>query len=227
MRITDQKYLTDFRNALDFDVEKLLGEHTSRQVAINLDFRVKTSAVYSANIEGNSMDISTYMNSEVAVDAFKPRKEIEEIGDLVLAYQYAIENDLSESNLLEAHRLLSRTILIDDKRGRYRTDRMGVYDNSGLVYLAVEPEEIKKEISVFFSNIEKLRSQKMETIEVFYHGALMHLRFAQIHPFWDGNGRSARLLEKWFLSEKLGARAWKIESEHFYKSNIVGLLQKY
>jgi Fic family protein len=28
-----------------------------------------------------------------------------------------------------------------------------------------------------------------------------------------GNGRTARLLEKWFLAEKLGAKAWFVESE--------------
>jgi Fic family protein len=33
---------------------------------------------------------------------------------------------------------------------------------------------------------------------------LIHLRLAQIHPFRDGNGRAARLIEKWFVAEKLG-----------------------
>jgi Fic family protein len=44
-----------------------------------------------------------------------------------------------------------------------------------------------------------------------------------IHPFADGNGRSARLLEKWFLAEKLGAKAWQLPSEKFY----VGNMQRY
>lgn len=220
MRITNTKYLSRFITFIKDDIEKLLDKNTSHQQNINLDFRIKTSAVYSANIEGNSVDINSYMNSETSQQAFKPRKEIEEISDLVKAYEFAIENELNEVNLLKAHHLLSKTILINDKRGKYRADRMGVYDNSGLVYFAVEPEKIITEILIFFDDIKTLLNSKLSIVEVFYHASLIHLKFAQIHPFWDGNGRASRLLEKWFLAECLGAKAWKVESEHFYKDNI-------
>ena len=35
----------------------------------------------------------------------------------------------------------------------------------------------------------------------------------------DGNGRLARLLEKWFLAEKLGEKAWFLQSEKNYYEN--------
>ena len=35
----------------------------------------------------------------------------------------------------------------------------------------------------------------------------------------DGNGRLARLLEKWFLAEKLGEKAWFLETEKMYYQN--------
>ena len=41
-----------------------------------------------------------------------------------------------------------------------------------------------------------------------------------IHPFNDGNGRTARLLEKWFLAQKLGNRVWFIESEKMYYNQL-------
>lgn len=35
----------------------------------------------------------------------------------------------------------------------------------------------------------------------------------------DGNGRLARLLEKWFISEKLGEKSWFLQSEKMYYNN--------
>jgi Fic family protein len=46
------------------------------------------------------------------------------------------------------------------------------------------------------------------------------LVFVKIHPFNDGNGRTARLLEKWFLSQFLGQNAWYITSELYYYNNL-------
>jgi Fic family protein len=40
-----------------------------------------------------------------------------------------------------------------------------------------------------------------------------------IHPFIDRNGRSTRLLEKWFLAKMVGENAWCITSEKHYWDN--------
>ncbi len=48
---------------------------------------------------------------------------------------------------------------------------------------------------------------------------MIHLKLAHIHPFRDGNGRAARLIEKWFIAEKLGNDFWKILSEKYYKEH--------
>ncbi|NCA86846.1 MAG: Fic family protein [Clostridia bacterium] len=52
--------------------------------------------------------------------------------------------------------------------------------------------------------------------EVFFFASRIHLIFAKIHTWNDGNGRSARLLEKWFLAEKLDEKAWFVQSEKYY-----------
>ena len=70
-----------------------------------------------------------------------------------------------------------------------------------------------------FENINYLLNKKLIKEEVFYYASLIHLIFVHIHPFSDWNGRCARILEKWFISEKLWQFFWKLWSEEFYKEN--------
>ena len=142
-----------------------------------------------------------------------------EIEDLVEAYQFAQENSLTETNLLKSHSISSKTLLIKGKRGKYRIESVGVFGKRGLIYLAVEPEFVKQEMVNFFADIQKLLNENLSVEEAFYFASLIHLRFVHIHPFRDGNGRTARLLEKWFIAEKLGKQFWKIPSEKYYKEN--------
>ena len=68
-----------------------------------------------------------------------------------------------------------------------------------------------------FSGIEELLLSNISIEEVFYFASLIHMKFVHIHPFRDGNGRAARILEKWFVSAKLGEEFWKLPSEKYYK----------
>jgi len=94
-----------------------------------------------------------------------------------------------------------------------------VFGQSGLVYLAVEAEHVAAVMKSFFDEISTLLAASLSLEEVFYFAALIHLRFVHIHPFADGNGRAARLLEKWFLAQKLGKLFWNLPSEKYYKDH--------
>lgn len=220
MRVTDKKYFQQYQEAIGLDMDFLFNAINFSSSKIDISYRIKASAVYSSNIEGNTVDLNSFMNSIIAKESFKPRKEIQEIEDLVAAYEFAKDNDLNEENLLKAHKILSNTLLIKDKRGKYRNDRMGVFDNTGLIYLAIEPEYVPDKMKELFNDIKILLKEDLNIAALFYHAALIHLKFVHIHPFWDGNGRSARLLEKWFLATKINSRAWKIQSEKYYKEHL-------
>ena len=146
-------------------------------------------------------------------------KELEEIENLISAYEFAQSNKLTLENFLESHKILSKNILIKSKQGKIREEKVGVFGDRGLVYLAIEPETVQEEIGKLFSDISELNNEELSVNEIFYFASMIHLVFVKIHPFMDGNGRSARLLEKWFLAEKLGAKAWNIESEKMYFKN--------
>ncbi len=219
MRITNKKYFNDYLDVISKNIPTLIDKFDFSKKAGDFSYLTKTSAIFSSNIEGNTVDLNTFMNYELTKKKFRPTKEIEEIEYLVKAYEFAQSNSLSELNLLKCHQILSKTILIKSKRGHYRGEPVGVFGKSGLVYLAVEPEFVKKEMKSFFVDINSIISNQLTIAEVFYFASLIHLRFVHIHPFMDGNGRAARILEKWFIAEKLGNEFWEIPSEEFYKNN--------
>jgi len=159
------------------------------------------------------------MNYELSNKKFKAGKEIQEIENLIEAYELAQSNPLNQQNVLTCHKMLSETLLIKSKRGKYRTEQVGVFGSAALTYMAVEPQFVEKEMRMFFDDLKELILSDLNEIEVFYFASLIHLRFAHIHPFRDGNGRAARLLEKWFVAEKMGREFWRIPSERFYKEN--------
>lgn len=219
MKITDKKYFDQYHELTGKDLKNLISQFDFIDQNGDLGYQTQASAIYSSNIEGNTIDLNSFMNLSFSKEKFKPTKEVQEIEDLILAYKTAQENTLTEKNFLKCHKLLAKQLVITSLRGKYRNDKVGVFGQSGLVYLAVEAELVSETMTAFFGEIDKLLAIKLSIEEVFYFASLIHLRFAHIHPFRDGNGRAARLLEKWFLAQKLGQDLWKIPSEKYYKEN--------
>ena len=219
MKITERKYLKEYSERIGYQVSDLITGFDFPKSQSQFDYLTKASAVYSSNIEGNSIDLNSYMNYELSKEKFKQGKEIEEIEQLILAYEFAHTNRLNEKNLLKAHEILSKPLLIKSKRGKYRIESVGVFGKSGIAYLAVEPDFVGEYMKTFFDELNVLLNEDLTQEEVFYFASLIHLRFVHIHPFRDGNGRTARLLEKWFICGKLGKVFWQIPSEEYYKNN--------
>ena len=219
MRITDKKYFKQYLELIGFQIEKLIENFEFNEKTSDLGYKTQASAVYSSNIEGNSIDLNSYMNHKLLKEKFKPVKEIQEIENLILAYEFAQKNPLTEKNFLKCHKIFAKTLVIKSLQGKYRNEKVGVFGPSGLVYLAVEPEFVKEEMNNFFTDLENLLKIELTRSEAFYFASLIHLKFAHIHPFRDGNGRAARLLEKWFLAKKLGNDFWKLSSEKYYKDH--------
>jgi Fic family protein len=222
MHIDDKRYLRRLVKQLKpLDPAVLWSDFAARDDLPPLTFSFQASAVYSSNIEGNTMDLDSFMNSKLdrRGRAFKA-KERKEIETLVEAYQFARKHALSEKNFLKAHAILAKPLLPKSQQGKYRDQLMFVYSQYGIEYAAVEPELVAQKMQVVFEDLKSLKRQSQDTASIFYHASLVHLVFVHIHPFQDGNGRAARLLEKWFLSNYLGKRAWQIPSEQYYKEHL-------
>ena len=186
----------------------------------DFEYYLIASSLYSSKIEGNTLDANSFFRNR-GNKTFPKKKEVREIDDLVSAYKFASENSLNKSNFLKTHEILSKTLLAVNLRGKVRKEQVGVRDSNTLkpVYIAVEPQFVNEELNKLFQDISVLLKRDLLYHEVFYYASMIHLWTAKIHPFMDGNGRSARLLEKWFLVSKLGLSAWSLNSEKYYWDN--------
>jgi Fic family protein len=139
-----------------------------------------------------------------------------------LAYEFASKNKLTFKNVKKAHSLLSRHLLPKSQQGVIRNNPMFVFNNEEKIeYAAAPPAIIKSELQKLFDDIELLLNIALDVYEVFYFASLIHLIFVKIHPFQDGNGRSARLIEKWFFLGKFGEKANSIQLEKNYYHNLI------
>jgi Fic family protein len=192
-------------------------EYSVAGKVVDFTYMIESSALYSANIEGNTLDLNSFMNLRNRVSPKK--KEVDEIENLIDAYHYAQEHTLTEKNFCRTHALSSKTLLMASLRWKYRNESVGVFWTHGLIYLAIEPKYVWSTMAAFFAEIDKLMTKTLSREEVFFYASMIHLVFVHIHPFADGNGRSARLLEKWFITEKLEKSWWNIPSERYYWDN--------
>ena len=216
LKILRPDYFDDYKMQLKVDVETLFATLKNQPQSMDdFKFYLANSAVHSSNIEGNTVSFDTYLKSR-EFNLHLKTKEIKEIEELILAYQFARENNLTLANILKAHEILTQSILVKKERGKIRKVKVGVRNEGRLIYLAVEPEFIKQELEKLFSDISILLKAKLTTVEIFYYAAYIHLVFVNIHPFVDGNGRATRLIEKWFLAKMVGDNAWCITSEKNY-----------
>lgn len=181
-------------------------------------FYKSVSSVYSAKIEGEDIDFDSYFKHKFMNVKFKT-DYTKKSDDLYSAYDFIDSNKLNLVNVKKAHSILSSNLLPQSQQGLIRTNPMFVINsNDQIEYVAASPDIVKKELEKLFHDIKILQSKEINSFEIFYYASLIHLVFVKIHPFQDGNGRTARLIEKWFLLEKLGEKATSIQLEkNYYK----------
>lgn len=179
-------------------------------------FYVSVSSVYSSKIEGEKIELDSYIKHKKFGIEFLP-DYTKKIDDLYNAYTFAKSNELNQKNISEAHKLLSKHIVATNWQGKFRNQNMYVTTSDGKIeYVAASHYEVEREMKKFYNDISVLLKEDLSIEEVFYFASFIHLIFVKIHPWNDGNGRTARLLEKWFLAQKLGHKAWFIQSEKMY-----------
>ena len=160
-------------------------------------------AIYSSQMEGAST--TRVVAKEMLRKNKSPQNKSQQM--IVNNYntiQYIIQhrNDpLTEENLLHIHRLMTENTLDDpNNAGRFRTnDEVVVADvvANEIVYTPPTYNEIPE----FLDAICYMFNE--DNPRIFLHpiikGIIIHFMLAYMHPFVDGNGRTARALFYWYM----------------------------
>ena len=163
----------------------------------------------STAIEGNVLDIrqveALYANRKI--DA--PTRDIYEVQNYLKALQYIdkfvkSKKPITEKVLLKVHALVTNKTLPENQAGHFRQGpvyvvkrRLGFPDE--VVYTgpkAVNVPYLTKEL------IARINDSEKEEINPVIVAGIAHLEIAAIHPFNDGNGRTARALATLILYKR-------------------------
>lgn len=204
----------------EFNIEIINEKEKTKLPVDYFQFYKSMSSVYSSKIEGEDIDFDSYFKHKFLNVPFKP-DYTQKADDLYQAYEFIEKNSLTLKNVQKAHSQLSESLLPKSQQGLIRRNPMFVLNSKDQIeYVAAPSNILETELDKLFDDINDLLNSELNFQEVFYYAALIHLVFVKIHPFQDGNGRTARLIEKWFLYEKLGEKATSVQLEKNYYLNL-------
>jgi Fic family protein len=150
----------------------------------------------STAIEGNTLSLietKLILDDKISVGG-KSLREIFEVTNHSKAFKYVRNSvlngiPLNEKAVKDIHAILMENIMTG---GVYRNVSVKI---TGAAHKPPPPSEMFGQIKEFFAGLNE-RAEKLDVISL---AAYTHAEFVKIHPFEDGNGRTARLIMNWQL----------------------------
>ncbi len=111
------------------------------------------------------------------------------------------ENLITEENIHTLYQLAIGDFLEDNDKllsgNLYRHDRVYVLGGKDIEHIGLSHQRLNEYMSDFVAFIN-------DNIKIndFCKAAIIHFYLAYLHPYFDGNGRMARLLHLWYLVQK-------------------------
>lgn len=156
-------------------------------------------AHHSTSIEGNPLSLEEVSALVRGEDI--PAREVDkkEVLNYVKVLEYLDDlgeegqDRVTEEIILKIHRLTTRGVLPEEQSGSYRKVPVIVANNATgeVIFRPPEGEKVPELMKEFVKWLNNQESIEMHPILV---AGIAHYEFVRIHPFVDGNGRTARAL---------------------------------
>ncbi|MEA3431910.1 MAG: Fic family protein [candidate division WOR-3 bacterium] len=164
------------------------------------------SAHSSTSIEGNRLSfeqVSELAQGREVMATRKDKKEVlnylgvlEKIGELVK------EDSINEKDILNIHRILTKGTLDNPLDcGVYR-NRYVVVANRLTGEVFFRPPQNEEVPGLIKNLVEWISSDETKELDPIIEAGIVHYEFVRIHPFVDGNGRTARVLATLILYKR-------------------------
>lgn len=168
--------------------------------------KLKVRWIYNSNaIEGNTLsegDTSFIIESGLTVRGKSLSEHNQVVGHkkaLDLIYSMLEQDTISEDDLFLLHQAIQTEHVIDYEKpnGAYKVVPNGRWVNvngKSQHYYYTHPDFTQHLMNLWFKEFGTINipiSSKEDSIRIYTN---MHISFTTIHPFWDGNGRLARLV---------------------------------
>lgn len=159
----------------------------------------------STALEGNTLTLGDthFLLEEGLTVSGKPIREHQEVighaSAITLMYR-ALSRPVTENTLFELHRAVQTEVIHDVFRpcGAFKVEPNGTYTigaNDERVYLDyAHPRDVPALMDAVFQRLNTAEAKQLTYEDAPRWYAAIHAAVAHIHPFWDGNGRIARLV---------------------------------
>lgn len=189
------------------DIERLRSTITSGHILPSVEasvcHRASVESVHSSTlIEGNPLDINQ-VRAVISSDRILTKQEYAEIE--VYNYKQALDyidrrrsgEDITLDDILKLHQIITDRLLDSTRSGKIRRRPVYIEDEQHqIIYTAVDAPRVKDELIDLLNWVE----DNQFVLHPVIIGAIIHFHLAAIHPFSDGNGRTARATTALYLA---------------------------
>ena len=175
------------------------------EISLRIDALIRAAHASTA-IEGNPLtleEVSQLAQGRKVTAARKAKQEVlNYLKVLENIEKYQEQGKITEKIILKLHKDVTKeTLEKPEHEGRYRELQVYVGNRitGKVIFMPPPPEEVPELMREFIEWINSNDSYNLDPVIV---AGLSHYEFVRIHPFVDGNGRTARALATLILNQR-------------------------